>query len=381
MYITRKRISLIFVLLIYLSSCSDDYTLPDYIPQPVRENPLLIDGPYIMDSLSLSVSYTSDSYGKIHASLLSTGDDIQVISPFMNPESFHFNIMDEFPESTGISGSNDQILAISDIEGNYYAFTQLLIGNGVVDDSLNWIFGSNRLVLVGDMVDRGSYVTQVLWLIYKLDKEAEEAGGKVHFILGNHDIMCMIGDDRYADRKYLKIADELDVEYKELYGTSSEIGRWLRTKNAIEKVGNFLFVHGGVSPEILNLGLSIEEMNDLIRPYYGKAISLPVSDPVYKLYKTSGLFWYRGYVKAKDGVYGKATQEDIDAILSYFDVESIIVGHCVVDEIKSHFDNGVFTIDVLHPPDQFSDRKLQALLIENNNIYRVDGHGTLYQLQ
>ena len=93
---------------------------------------------------------------------------------------------------------NDQVIAESDdlvnIEGNYYSFVNLLIGNKITDNNLNWIYGTGQLVLNGDMVDRGEYVTQVLWLIYKLEQEASAAGGHVHFILGNHEAMNLEGN-------------------------------------------------------------------------------------------------------------------------------------------------------------------------------------------
>lgn len=56
---------------------------------------------------------------------------------------------------------------------------------------------------------------------------------------------------------------------------------------------------------------------------------------VYTLYKSSGLFWYRGYFKEKEGVYDIASQYEVDAILDYFDVEAIFVGHTIVDNITS----------------------------------------------
>jgi len=376
---TRKIATLFIIALIILSSCSDENNLTDQ--NSALENPLLIDGPYIMYEQDNVVMYSTDNRRKLLFSFINEEDDIPVISPKQDPDRFIFNLMIGYPENPDISDDYGQILAISDIEGNYYALTRLLIGNGVVDDSLNWIFGKSHLVLLGDMVDRGTYVTQVLWLIYKLDKEAEKEGGRVHFILGNHDIMCMNGDDRYADDKYLEIAYLMNVEYKELYGLASEIGRWMRTKNAIEKIGDYLFVHGGISPEVLELDLTIEEMNDRIRPYYGETIYPSCPGEVYALYKTSGLFWYRGYLQSKDGVYEKATQEEVDTILDYYDAQSIIVGHCLVNTIDSRYNKRVYTIDVLHPENQYSDIDFQALLIDNNSFYRVDENGNRTLIQ
>lgn len=367
-------IALISIMII-ISSCSDDNNLGDD-PNPEPEDRVLIDGPYIIYEQDTPIKYYRDYINNIQSFVSEPEEKVEVISRGQNPDKFLIELMHEFPEAYDVSDETDQILVTSDIEGNFYALTKLLQGNGVVDNELNWIFGSNHLVLVGDMVDRGYYVTEVLWLIYKMDSQAEAQGGKVHFILGNHDLMCMNGDDRYASTKYTTIARSLGVEYKDLYGPDSEIGRWLRTKNAIEKIGDYLFVHGGVSPEVINMGLTIEEMNNLIKPYYGETISSSTPANVYTLYKSFGLFWYRGYFKSYDGLYDKASQAEVDAILNYFDVQSIIVGHTIVDNISSRYQDGIIAIDVHHPEDRFSDLNLQALLIDGDNFYCVDENGS-----
>ena len=67
---------------------------------------------------------------------------------------------------------------LSDIEGNFQAFRDFLINAKVIDTGLNWTFGDKHLVLVGDFVDRGASVTQVLWLIHKLEQQACAPAGR-----------------------------------------------------------------------------------------------------------------------------------------------------------------------------------------------------------
>ena len=84
---------------------------------------------------------------------------------------------------------------------------------------------------MGDFFDRGLFVTQTLWLIYSLEEQAEKAGGKVHFVLGNHDLMNMNKDLRYVRKKYFENAKLMNEEPTFLlsqYGT--ELGKWLNTK-------------------------------------------------------------------------------------------------------------------------------------------------------
>ena len=118
-----------------------------------------------------------------------------------------------------------KILAVSDLEGNRETFLEFLKGNGVVDDAGQWAWGDGHLVLNGDIVDRGDQVTELLWLIRRLEREARAAGGRVHYVLGNHESMVMAGDLRYIHPKYRFSTDRIGASYEDLHGPESELGR------------------------------------------------------------------------------------------------------------------------------------------------------------
>ena len=372
-----RTFSLLFVILVVLVSCTEnDVTKPAEDEETDFTVSAQMDGPYIFYEDTGLKSYFKDVKGKLRSEAVSFGDVLKVIAPYRDPQEFEFTLEEQLPETIVESNDGNKIFAVSDIEGNYYALTKLLMGNGVVDAGLNWTYGSNHLVFNGDMVDRGRFVTQVLWMMYKLDYQAQKAGGKVHFILGNHDVMCMAGDSRYADDKYLDMADRLGIEYKELYGESAVIGRWMRSKNTVEKINGFIFVHAGISPDVLDLNMALDEINEAMKPYYGKRIDDSVPEKAYKLFKTSGVLWYRGYVKSKEGSYSKAGIDDVNDVLTKYGAKSIIVGHSIVDEISVKYGGKVVTMDVHHPDGKSSSLKFQALLIEGNSLYRVDEKGT-----
>ena len=79
---------------------------------------------------------------------------------------------------------------------------ELLTNNKIINNDLNWDFGEGHLVIVGDIFDRGSKVNEVLWLIYKLEIQARKMGGRVHFLLGNHDYMVLQRDLRYINSRW-----------------------------------------------------------------------------------------------------------------------------------------------------------------------------------
>ena len=67
----------------------------------------------------------------------------------------------------------DRIAALSDIHGQFDVLVELLRNNGVIGEDLDWAFGDGHLVVAGDMFDRGGRQTGVLWLLYRLEQQAQ----------------------------------------------------------------------------------------------------------------------------------------------------------------------------------------------------------------
>jgi hypothetical protein len=265
-------------------------------------------------------------------------------------------------------------LVISDIEGNFAAFRKLLVSNKVIDNNFNWTFGEGHLLLIGDFVDRGSQVTEVLWLIYSLEDKARAAGGYVHYVLGNHEIMNLSGDLRYLHPKYVEASSLMDKHFVELYGESSELGRWLRTKNVAEKIGDILYVHGGISPLVYRVPFDVPLINKLARPFYADSTFNYPDMETEILYSDYGPFWYRGMYKAGDPTL---IEKEVDSSLMRFNSNHIVTGHTVVsDTISMWFKGKVFNTDTHH-----AKGHSQGLLIEGGDkFYRVDAEGNRFFL-
>ncbi len=264
-------------------------------------------------------------------------------------------------------------LVISDIEGNFRAFRRLLQANGVMDAKFNWTFGEGHLVLNGDFFDRGNQVTEVLWLIYSLEEKAKVAGGYVHFILGNHEIMNMNGDLRYVQKKYIGNAYLLGERYVDLYGEDSELGRWLRTKNIVEKIGNMLYVHGGISAPMNKLKIPVTEINEVARPFYADSSFQYENRKQEVINGDDGPFWYRGYYQGNK----MASREQIDSSLALYNTRHIATGHTVVaDTVSTWYDGKIFNTDVRHASG-FSE----ALLVENDKFFRVNTVGEKFLIR
>ena len=329
------------------------------------------DGPYIFyTDKGIVVKQVSEKKGVVAPSIQTFTKDIKgkkFTAQLSEKESFSFKIKKELKNETAVYNMPEKLIAISDIEGEFEAFKQFLIANGVMNAKYQWKYGKGHLVTVGDFFDRGLWVTQTLWLIYHLEQQAEKAGGKVHFILGNHDLMNMNNDFRYVRKKYFQNASLLQDEYLHFYKPNTELGRWSATKNIVEKIGNYVFVHAGISIEIANLGLTLQELNDKARDYYFDNLKArKYKDSLYSILYQFGISptWYRGW--------GKQTIDitEAETILERWQVGKFVVGHTLHSEVTYLMNKRVIDLDVAH-----AKGVVQGLLIENGNEYKVDNQG------
>ncbi len=270
-----------------------------------------------------------------------------------------------------------RILAISDIHGEYDAMVTFLERAGVIDAAGRWTWGDGHLVVVGDVLDRGGRVTECLWFLYRLEQEAELAGGRVHVTLGNHEMMVMRDDVRYVNSKYTGgIVRYLGVRYQDLFGPDMELGRWLRSKPFLLKLNDIVFVHGGLGPELVTRGLDIQTVNTIGRESLDlSSVALTFSDVPEFLLGSTGPLWYRGYFLAGDD-YTMASSEEVDTMLRFYGATAVVVGHTEIGQVGRFYDGRVFAIDVsLEMLGSF-----QGLLWENGEFSVVTGTGSVVPL-
>ncbi len=202
-----------------------------------------------------------------------------------------------------------RIVALGDLHGDIQRLTAILQSAELVNAENHWTGGDAFLVVTGDFLDRGTHVREVMDLLMELEKKAPKAGGRVLVLLGNHEMMNLTGDLRYvtpeiyatfaddkseerqekAYKKFLKTnqkeAKKLGlpgpedtpefrqewmenhpagfVEYREALGPKGKYGRWIRNLPAVVRVGDIIFVHGGIHPRLTDL--SLDEINQRIK--------------------------------------------------------------------------------------------------------------------
>ena len=85
-------------------------------------------------------------------------------------------------------------------------------GAGLIDTDGHWAGGKTILVQLGDITDRGPDSLKIIRSLQQLQKEAPRKGGKAIVVLGNHEAMNLLGDNRYTTPgEYAAFADAQSV--------------------------------------------------------------------------------------------------------------------------------------------------------------------------
>lgn len=254
------------------------------------------------------------------------------------------------------------VIAISDIHGQFALMETLLQQHKVVDLAGNWIFGDGHLVITGDIFDRGDKVTETLWYLYRLEKLAGDAGGKIHLLLGNHEVMVLNQDLRYLHEKYQLVGNLFEQSFEELFSENSVLGAWLRSKSVLVKINNVLYMHGGFSPEIAKLKMSLAQINSTFKQsLVKKELGRERASNESFLHGTDGPIWYRGYF----GLLS-INEEKLDKILKHFNIDRIVVGHTSQEQVLSRYHGKVVAIDSSIK----NGKNGEVLLINSDRLYR-----------
>lgn len=257
----------------------------------------------------------------------------------------------------------DRFLAISDIHGQYSLFEQLLREHGVIDTNGDWIYGNGHLVINGDILDRGDGVTEALWLTFKLQHQAKQVGGHVHYLTGNHELMVFDNDLRYINEKYEQSGEILGITYDQQFSERSFFGKWMKQSPIMAQINDVMFTHAGISPDFITRELKPEKVNQLFVDsiFTQDKKTYRRNELLNFLSRTNGPLWYRGYFKDDN-----LTNEDIDDVLSYLKVNKIIIGHTSHKEIVSLFDGRILGIDSSIK----NGKNGEVLIYESGEYYR-----------
>jgi hypothetical protein len=233
-------------------------------------------------------------------------------------------------------------VALGDLHGDLAATRAALRLAGVIDEQDRWIGGDLVVVQTGDILDRGGDELEILTLLEDLATQARSAGGNVHALNGNHELMNVNLDFRYVTLDgYLDflpeplgegdaVAPEAVVkavgERIKTFRPGGPVALRLATHNVVVIVGNTVFVHGGVLPHVVDYG--IERLNQESREWIRKEVGCPPE----VLLARDGPVWSRHYSDEPDEEDCRLLEETLERL----GVERMVVGHTVQEGAISH---------------------------------------------
>ena len=298
----------------------------------------------------------------------------------------------------------EKIIAVGDIHGDYNNFVKILKSAGLVDEQLKWTGGKCHFVQTGDLLDRGDHPKKVMDLLKRLQKEALQAGGRIHLLLGNHEEMNITGIvfrhpeyvspkqfasflpedfrlrmesdfrqqlrnvsdsgtnsddsliDSYFDTKWKKLMESENIQRIYVENFNREYGRWLLEQNIAIKINGIIFSHGGISEKYSTWPL--EKINDVLmeelnvyRLAHKRGIVPKIKREI--LYMPDSPLWNRDFALKDERSYNRV----VNKILKNLDAKHMVIAHTppgspVIpenqkDEIafRTRFDKKIWMID------------------------------------
>lgn len=278
--------------------------------------------------------------------------------------------------SQASAGGPQRIIAVGDLHGDYSAWQDIARGAGLIDAGGHWAAGKTIFVQLGDVTDRETDSLKIIRSLQQLQREAPRKGGKVVVILGNHEAMNLLGDNRYTtpgeyaafvdgqsavrrDRVYESNRAQLEafyktqtppltpdqvrakwmadhplgwVEHRLAWSPSGELGKWATANPAIAKIDGTLFVHGGISAEYAKTPL------DAVNQRVAAAMASADDGATSVLTDPLGPLWYRGLVgtdpdaqavraAAKPPAPALTPDQELDAVLAAYGAQRLVIAH------------------------------------------------------
>ncbi len=242
------------------------------------------------------------------------------------------------------------IIAIGDIHGDAPAMIKILRELQLINSTNQWSGGDCHLVMMGDLLAGDPQSDIVLDLLMQLTLQAEAAGGRVHSLLGNHDLRVASGlfDKMSKAERLAFVPPEMVGQVKvkkylrEQFLGDGKYAAWMASRPLAIKLNNDrLFVHAGFDK--LALSYTLDELNALARQwilyFQGRAV-MPSPETQWVVGLKGGRFkddigpaFLRDFkvnhkmIGTSKRPSGCMTRGDLRRIHDHFGVKHQVVGH------------------------------------------------------
>lgn len=252
-------------------------------------------------------------------------------------EEINVNVPTIFPNA-------DRIVAIGDVHGDVDALAGCIKLAGLMDENQNWTGNTTQLVQLGDILDRGDTEKGCMDLLFKLRAQAKEAGGAVHILLGNHEVMNVDLDFRYVTQNAWEGWDEpvksgsvrLDIKASlaavgfpsymkprvQAFRPGGSEAKRLSVMPVAIQIGDTVLVHGGLRKRHLKYGL--QKMNDEMYAWLEGPPTFKSMDKPEIIDDSDSPIWARLYSVPTPKL---SAEKELEDVLKTLNARRMVVGH------------------------------------------------------
>lgn len=262
-----------------------------------------------------------------------------------------------YAELISILPKQDRVFAIGDVHGDFDILVSILKSAKLIDDKLSWIGGTKTVVQVGDILDRGDQELELINFLKRMEIEARKDGGRFIILNGNHEAKNVNLDFDDVNESSFAPFDVFNTEknrnkltQKELnkfephtHGRmlamrpGGELAKFFASHSNVVKIGETVFVHGGVEPKYAKMG--IEKLNEDLSKWMNGT-----GEKFDYFFDDNAPLYSRIYSKDKYFDPIKSCKK-LDKALDILGAKRMIVAHSVQTVINSECDKKVWRID------------------------------------
>ena len=238
-----------------------------------------------------------------------------------------------------------RLIVVGDIHGQLEPFVKILQHAGLINEHWDWCSGSDCLIQMGDVFDRGPKALQANLLLDKLQRQAAECQGEVVRLVGNHELEILLGNFGISGLEGLQAkAVQQRLRQQVLNGQ-------LRGAYAYK---GFLFTHAGVTRKLYKI--FEQQLEDASATNVAVLINMIFKESIRHQFFKHPIFNISVRRQGPDR-FGGIFWEDIIDLVRSFPQSPIwqVIGHTQVDHIIIDPGSRFIPVDVgMH-------RKLQYL--------------------
>lgn len=270
-----------------------------------------------------------------------------------------------------------RIIVIGDVHGDIGMLCSCLYLANIINHQFEWIAQPPNTIVVqmGDQVDSLSRDTIQSWekldditllqFTDRLDQIARKKGGRFISLLGNHEIMNVLGQFDYVSPLSMNKAGGPQGR-RERFQPGGICAKLLAKRNVVQKIGNLLFCHAGLLPHhISSVNGQLDIINQLMKRYLLKQYK---HDQEFNLFQQlfvadTSILWNRFYLEQM----GPEAEQVLDEVLQKTNSTQMMIGHNPLPHITPLYNFKLWVTDI-GLSRAFSNEGLEVLEILDGGV-------------